>query len=204
MLAPSGDLLRAGIGLKLNQVKTATRSYLRDRTHQATGTMTSYAIAAGLFAAAGVFLLAACLVGTIALYRWVAIHYGQFWGFGAIGGSLVVMAAICAGVAAARLKRPPPHFPSLASRLRVALKASPFKSGQIEAEHDTASSVQFTPSAPPSGTRASAPGLRQPQTVSNRTVQAAGLIIMATLFGLAATRRRAQAREEPSDAPRPA
>ena len=48
MLAPSSDLLRAGLGLKLNQVKRATRSYLRDRTNQATGTVTSYAIAAGI------------------------------------------------------------------------------------------------------------------------------------------------------------
>jgi len=60
MLAPSSDLLRAGIGLKLSQIKLATRSYLRDRTNQATGTVASYAIAAGLFAAAGIFLIAAC------------------------------------------------------------------------------------------------------------------------------------------------
>ena len=46
----------------------ATRAYLRDRTNQATGTMTSYAIAAALFAAAGIFLIAACFVGTVALY----------------------------------------------------------------------------------------------------------------------------------------
>ena len=97
MLAPSSSLLRAGIGLKLSQIKLATRSYLRDRTNQATGTMTSYAIAAGLFAAAGIFLIAACLVGTMALYRWIAIHYGQFWAFGAIGALLVAIAAICAG-----------------------------------------------------------------------------------------------------------
>ena len=60
MLAPSGDLLRAGLGLKINQIKRATRSYLRDRTDQATGTVASYAIAAGMFAAAGIFLIAAC------------------------------------------------------------------------------------------------------------------------------------------------
>ena len=125
MLAPSGSLLRAGIGLKLSQIKIATRSYLRDRTNQATGTMTSYAIAAGLFAAAGIFLIAACLVGTVALYRWIAIHYGQFWGFGAIGALLVTIAAICAGVAAARLRQPSPHFPTLTSRLRVAIKSNP-------------------------------------------------------------------------------
>jgi hypothetical protein len=75
MLAPSSDLLRAGLGLKLNQVKRATRSYLRDRTHQATGSVTSYAIAAGLFAVSGIFLIAACLVGLAALFRWVQIHY---------------------------------------------------------------------------------------------------------------------------------
>ena len=56
MLAPSSDLLRAGIGLKLNQIKLATRSYLRDRTNQASGTITSYAVAAGLLAVAGIFL----------------------------------------------------------------------------------------------------------------------------------------------------
>ena len=145
MLAPSGDLLRAGIGLKLSQIKIATRSYLRDRTNQATGTMTSYVVAAGLFAAAGVFLIAASFVGTIALYRWIAIHYGQLWAFGAIGGLLVAMAAICAGVAAARLKRPPPHFPSLTSRLRVAIKSNPLKSDQIEAARDTAASVLLKP-----------------------------------------------------------
>lgn len=192
MLAPSGDLLRAGIGLKLNQVKTATRSYLRDRTHQATGTMTSYMVAAGLFGAAGVFLIAACLVGTIALYRWIAIHYGQFWGFGAIGGLLLLLAAVCAGAAAARLKRPPPHFPSLTSRLRVAIKSHPLKSNQSEVPTDTVAPVEFTPSTPPGGLRASEPAL------NNRAVQA-GLIVAATLIGWAVTRRRAQLRQAAAD-----
>ena len=57
-VSPSSGLLSAGINLKLNQVKLPARSYLRDRTHQATGTLTSYAVAAGLFAAAGIFLIA--------------------------------------------------------------------------------------------------------------------------------------------------
>ncbi|WKA27751.1 phage holin family protein [Bradyrhizobium roseum] len=194
MLALSGNLLRAGIGLKLSQIKIATRSYFRDRTSQATGTMTSYAVAAGLFAAAGVFLIAASLVGTIALYRWIAIHYGQFWAFGAIGGLLVILAAICAGVAAARLKRPPPHFPSLTSRLRVAIKSNPLKPDQIEAARDSAAAVAFAPSAPPSGTRASTSAPQSKPALSNRNIQA-GLIVAATLLGWAATRRRAQARQ---------
>ncbi|HMI16999.1 MAG TPA: phage holin family protein, partial [Bradyrhizobium sp.] len=75
MLAPS-SLLRTGLALKLSQIKLATRSYLRDRTNQATGTVASYATAAGLFAAAGNFLIAACLVGITALFRWIEIDYG--------------------------------------------------------------------------------------------------------------------------------
>jgi hypothetical protein len=190
MLAPANSLLRAGIGLKLSQIKIATRSYLRDRTNQATGTMTSYAIAAGLFAAAGIFLIAACLVGTVALYRWIAIHYGQFWAFGAIGAALVTIAAICAGVAAARLRQPPPHFPTLTSRLRVAIKSNPLAPNQIEAARNTAASVLLAPSAPPSQTRAR----RSRPERNNRNVQA-GLIVMATLLGWAATRRRSHARQ---------
>jgi hypothetical protein len=190
MLAPANSLLRAGIGLKLSQIKIATWSYLRDRTNQATGTMTSYAIAAGLFAAAGIFLIAACLVGTVALYRWIAIHYGQFWAFGAIGALLATIAAICAGVAAARLRQPPPHFPTLTSRLRVAIKSNPLAPNQIEAARDTAASVLLAPSAPPSQTRAR----RSRPERNNRNVQA-GLIVMATLLGWAATRRRSHARQ---------
>ena len=189
MLAPANSLLRAGIGLKLSQIKLATRSYLRDRTDQATGTMTSYAIAAALFAAAGIFLIAACLVGTVALYRWIAIHYGQFWGFGAIGALLVTIAAICAGVAAARLRQPSPHFPTLTSRLRVAIKSIPLQSNQIEAARDTAASVLLAPSAPPSQARAR----RSRPARNNRNIQA-GLIVMATLLGWAATRRRSNMR----------
>ncbi|MEH2566965.1 phage holin family protein [Bradyrhizobium sp. AZCC 2289] len=187
MLAPSSDLLHAGVGLKLNQIKRATRSYLRDRTRQATGTVTSYATAAGLFAAAGIFLIAACLVGATALFRWIEIHYGQFQAFGAIGALLVVIAAICAGLAAAKLRQPAPHFPSLTSRLRVAISANPIKPDQAEAVRDTAASILMAPSAPV--TRAH----RKRRQGLDRNMQV-GLVLTATLLGWAAARRRRQAR----------
>jgi len=148
MLAPSSGLLRAGLALKLNQIKLATRSYLRDRTNQATTTVTSYATAAGLFAAAGIFLIAACLVGLTALFRWIEINYGLFWAFGVVGALLLVIAAICAALAAQKLKPAKPHFPSLTSRLRVAIKANPIKSDQIEAARDTAAAILSAPSSP--------------------------------------------------------
>ncbi|HTF75382.1 MAG TPA: phage holin family protein [Bradyrhizobium sp.] len=189
MLAPS-SLLRTGLALKLSQIKLATRSYLRDRTDQATGTVASYATAAGLFAAAGIFLIAACLVGITALFRWIEINYGLFWAFGAVSALLLLIAAICAAVASSQLKRRPPHFPGLTSRLRVALKANPVASDQIEAVRDTAAGILMTPSA----TRANRRRMKtQRRPARNNREIGAGLILAATLLGWAATRRRQQA-----------
>jgi hypothetical protein len=193
MLAPSSGLLRTGLALKLSQIKLAARSYLRDRTNQATGTVASYATAAGLFAAAGIFLIAACLVGTTALFRWIEINYGLFWAFGVVGGLLLVIAAICAALAAGRLKRPPPHFPSLTSRLRVAIKSNPVKPDQIEAVRDTAAAMLVDPSAP--APRANRGRLNaKPRAGRDNRDMRAGLILVATLLGWAAVRRRQQAR----------
>jgi hypothetical protein len=193
MLAPSSGLLRAGLALKLNQIKLATRSYLRDRTNQATATVASYAIAAGLFAVAGIFLIAACFVGIAALFRWIEINYGLFQAFGAVGALLLVIAAICAAVAASKLKRPPPQFPTLTSRLRVAVKASPLGPDQIDAARDTAGAILSAPASP--ATRASRKRLNGKQGIMrDDKAVAAGLILLATLLGWTAVRRRHQAR----------
>jgi putative superfamily III holin-X len=191
MLASSSGLLRAGLAIKLNQIKTATRSYLRDRANQATATVTSYVIAAGLFAVAGIFLIAACFVGVTALFRWIEITYGLFQAFGVVGALLLVIAATCAAVAAGKLKRPPPQFPSLSSRLRVAVKASPLGPGQIDAARDNAAAILSAPSSPATRT-----GRSRPNGKPGRDKKAvpAGLILIATLLGWAAVRRRHQAR----------
>ena len=192
MLAPSSGLLRAGLALKLNQIKLATRSYLRDRTNQATNTVASYAIAAGLFAAAGIFLIAACLVGITALFRWIEINYGLFQAFGVVGALLVVIAAICAAVAASKLHPRQPQFPSLASRLRVAIRTNPIEPDQIEAARDTAAAVLLAPSSPaPRANRRRRNAKARPR---DNNAMPAGLILLATLLGLAAVRRRHQAR----------
>src|SRR6476660_8713765 len=190
MLATPNGLLRAGLALKFNQIKLAARSYLRDRTNQATATISSYAIAAGLFAVAGIFLIAACFVGITALFRWIEINYGLFQAFGVVGALLLVIAATCAAVAAAKLKRPPPQFPSLSSRLRVAVKASPLERDQIDAARDTAATILSAPATRASGRR---PNGKQRLMPDNKAVPA-GLILLGTLLGLAAVRRRHQAR----------
>jgi hypothetical protein len=197
MAAPLNGLLRVGLALKLNQVKRATRSYLRDRTNQATDTATSYAVAAGLFAAAGVFLIAAFLVGLAALFRWIEIEYGLFQAFGAIGVLLVIIAALCAALAARKLRRPALQFPSFASRLRVAVKANPVHSDQVDAAKDTTAAVLLNPSTSARADR----GPRKAEISrrrNNRSTGAgnigAGLILAATLLGWAAVRRRQRAR----------
>lgn len=178
----SGDLLRAGFALKLSQIKLAGLSYLRDRANQATDTAASYAVAAGLFAAAGILVIAACFVGIAALFRWIEMQYGLFPAFGAVGVLLLLAAAICAAIAAARLKRPAPHFPPLTSRLRVAIKASPVNPDQIEAARDTAGAILAAP--PPRHKRRAIGAPRD-----NWNIQAA-LILTATMLGWAALRRR--------------
>jgi hypothetical protein len=203
MSALSTGLLRAGLDLKLNQVKRATGSYLRDRTDQATGTLTGYAVAAGLYAACGIFLIAAILVGIDALFRWIEIKYGLFWAFGAVGLLLLTIAGICAGLAASRLRRKSRHFPSLTSRLRVAIKGNPFKlkakpakPEPIEAASDTATAILRAPASPsPAQHYRPAASVRPAQ--NNRELQA-GLMLAATLLGWAAGRRvLRQARRTP-------
>jgi hypothetical protein len=185
MLAPPGDLLRAGLEMKLNRVKRATRSYMRDRARQATGTATSYAIAAGLYAVAGIFVIAACLVGLDALFRWVEINHGQFWAFATIGGILVLLAAICAGFATYKLKRPAPRFPSLGSRLRVAIASPLVSETALESDVDP-DTIPLAPSAP------------QRTVMRNRNTIGlpVGLSIAALLLAWAAARRRQRGRRD--------
>lgn len=187
MLAPSGELLRAGMALKLNHLKRAAQSYLRDRTSQATGRATSYAVAAGLFAAAGLFLIATLFVGLIALYRWVAITYGQFWGFGAVAAVLLVLAAICAGVAMAQMKRRPRPIVPLASRMRVAIATPRIPRGTVkQAVKEVATTIPLAPLAP--GERGHGGHTFSART--NRPVQLGLMLAAIGLLGVTAARRR--------------
>lgn len=187
MLAPSGELLRAGVALKLNHLKRAARSYLRDRTSQATGRATSYAVAAGLFAAAGLFVIAAFFVGLVALYRWVAITYGQFWGLGAVAAVLLVLAASCAGVALAQMKRRTKPIVPLASRMRVAIATPRIPRGTVkQAVKEVATTIPLAPLAP--GERNHDSKARSAR--ANRPVQLGLMLAAIGLVGLTAARRR--------------
>jgi hypothetical protein len=176
-------LARTGLALKLDQVKRATSSYLRDRGEQGTGIAVAYATAAGLYAVAGIFLIATLLVGAAALFRWIEMTYGLFPAFGVTGGLLLLLAIVFAVLAAARLKRPARQFPSLSSRLRVAVNATPSRS---------VSGAAPSPSQPPAF-RPSQPPRPVALDSSNGPLKA-GLVLAATLAGWALARRHSLAK----------
>jgi hypothetical protein len=194
----ASGLLQTGLALKVNQVRRAATSYARDRAEQGQGIVVSYAVAAGLYAAAGIFLIAALLVGVTALFRWIEINYGTFWAFGAVGGLLLLTAIICASVAGSRLKRPAKHFPSLTSRLRVAVKANPItgnpvKPDRVEAVRDTAAAILSSP-AEPLAANSYSPRYSRRASRGSPNGRAA-LIVVATLMGWAMARRHNNARK---------
>ena len=182
MLAPPGELLQLGLEQRLNRVKRATQSYMRDRARQATGTVTSYVVAAGLFATAGLFLIAACIVGLTALFRWVEMTYGLFTAFAVVGGILVALAVIFAVIAAVKLRSPAPHYPSLGSRMRVAI-ASP-TSRQPDADEIDPDTIPLAPSATSSNHGGGLGG------ALGRVNLPVGVAVAALLLGVAALRRR--------------
>jgi hypothetical protein len=193
MLAPSGELLRAGMALKLNHLKRAARSYLRDQTSQATGKVSSYAVAGGLFAVAGLFLIATFFVGLMALYRWVAISHGQFWGFGAVAAVLLILAGACAGLAMAQLKRKAKPIVPLASRLRVAIATPRIPRGTVkQAVKEVATTIPLVPLAP--GERGD--DSNNLSVRSNRPVQLGLMLAALTLVGFTAARRRRPTRRQ--------
>jgi hypothetical protein len=61
-------------------------------------------VVAALSALAGIAVLAAAGVSLIALYRWVLINYGQFYGLAAVGGVLILIAIILFAAAILEVK----------------------------------------------------------------------------------------------------
>jgi hypothetical protein len=181
MLAPPQKLLRSGlrtgVGFKIDRAKRAVSSYLNDRTQRASNTVKSHVIAYAMFGVAGIFLIAACLVGLVALFDWIEINYGLFPAFGVIGGLMLIIAVACAGIAAAQLRRPPREFPSLGSRLRVAIKTSPTEAAAAA----LTASAALTPKRHPART-----GPRADKRAPRR--MPVGLVTAAVVVGLVAAR----------------
>jgi hypothetical protein len=111
---------------------------------------------------------------------------------------LLLIAIVCAGLAASKLKRPTKQFPSLTSRLRVAIKANPIKSNpvksdRVESVRDTAAAILSSPAEP---LAANSYNPRYTRRASRGSPNGrAALIVVATLMGWAMARRHNNARK---------
>jgi hypothetical protein len=108
------------------------------------------ALIAGLFLCASIFLLFALIVGLVALYHWAELHYGPNTGLGLVAGTLLILAALCVGVALSYTNSRPDELPLR----RIVFSSPPARRAQstpsgsgIGTAHrfDSASTYQSTP-----------------------------------------------------------
>lgn len=193
MLSQVGTLAERVLALKTRQLKLAARAYVDDRTEQGKSAVMSYVTALALFAVALIFLIGACIVGLIALYRWIALWYGQFVAFGCVGGLLVLLAIICVGVAILQIKRRQPDIPSLSSRLIDAIRSNPVRlappasAKAIERAHQSDSDAHPTPA------RLQADRRHRDRSAHYTNEGRAMLLIAATLLAWSVARFRRKA-----------
>jgi hypothetical protein len=135
-------LMRAGVSVKMAQLSRAFNSYVKDRAEQGQSRLVSYAIGAGFYVGAGIFLIAALIVGATALFRWVEIKYGLFPAFFSMIGLLLLLMIICVVIAIVVMRPKKERVVSLGSRMRVAMNM-----GANPPRHLT-DKRGFTPSTP--------------------------------------------------------
>ena len=181
-----GALLQAGLALKLNQLKRAVGDYASDRAVQGQSIVASFAVAAGLYAAAGIFVIGALFIGVVALFRYLEIKYGMFEALGGCAGALLILAAISAAIASSHLKRPAASFPALGARLGHAMSTNPIIPKQDQPKQRIAAAARQKAA---DKIRDASPSLLErvtPETVTSK----AGLVAVAGLLAWALARRR--------------
>jgi hypothetical protein len=78
---------------------------------------------AAMFVLAGLAALSALGVGLIAFYHWVSLNYGQFYGFAAVGGVLILLAVILFASAVLKAKSWSTESATRAEEKRLKLSA---------------------------------------------------------------------------------
>ena len=140
-----GALLRAGLGLKLTQLRLAATSYVEDRADHGKGIAKAYIVGGAFYAAAGIFFIAACLVGVHTLFYYVSVQYGIYTAFAAAAGACVFLAIVSAAIAAAKMTPPKANYASLGDRLRTALTGKRVKSSVLSRDQVAKSAAATKP-----------------------------------------------------------
>jgi hypothetical protein len=117
------DWLGSGLEIVSKRAARAIRSYGLDQLRYGRGLVVTWAVAAGLFAVAGVFVIGIFVVGLMALFSFVRLYVGLFESYAFIVGLLFLLVLLLSFVAMWLVRRPTPQTPSLTSHLRVATHA---------------------------------------------------------------------------------
>jgi hypothetical protein len=104
---------------KIVQARTEFEQRVELAKSRVAHTLTTASVLAVIFAMAALAGLAAIGVGLSALYSWVSIHHGQFYGYAAVGGVLVIVSATLSaiGILEARSWSAQPTAPHLNDKL---------------------------------------------------------------------------------------
>jgi hypothetical protein len=95
------DLLKLfglDVRAKIAQARTEFEQQVEHAKGRVVREVTTASVLAVIFAVAALSGLAAIGVGLSALYSWVSIHHGQFYGYAAVGGVLVVVSAALSAI----------------------------------------------------------------------------------------------------------
>src|SRR5579859_8102624 len=122
MLVRIFKLFGLDLPAKMAEVRVGIEERLELAKDQVSQTVQMVAVLTVLFALAAIALLSAFAVGLIALYSWVALNYGQFYGFAAVGFSLTLIAVFLflAGMSKAKSRGAEGAAQAPATKVRLA------------------------------------------------------------------------------------
>jgi hypothetical protein len=107
---------------KIAEVRIGIEERVELAKDQISRTAQAVAVLTAMFALAAIALLSAFTVGLIALYSWVALNYGQFYGFAAVEFILTFIALVlfAAGMSKAKSRAAEGAAQTVATKLRLA------------------------------------------------------------------------------------
>ena len=132
------------VNAKIAELKADLEFKAQQVSEHASFKARNLALIAGLFLCASIFVLFALIVGLIALYHWAELRYGPYTGLGLVAGTLLILAALCVGVALSYTNSRPDELPLR----RIVFSSPPRRAQFIPSGSGTGTAERFD-SAPP-------------------------------------------------------
>jgi hypothetical protein len=132
------------VNAKIAELKADLEFKAQQVSEHASFKARNLALIAGLFLCASILVLFALIVGLVALFHWAELRYGPYTGLGLVAGTLLILAALCVGVALSHTNSRPDE---LALR-RIVLSSPPRRAQSIPSGSGIGTTHHFD-SAPP-------------------------------------------------------